>query len=47
MGAEKYILMDIKPLEGKLDDVKINLTMKQRHEEAKIYTRYIEKIYFM
>ena len=30
MGAEKYILMDIKPLEGKLDDVKINLTINQR-----------------
>ncbi len=46
MGAEKYILMDIKPLEGKLDDVKINLTMKQRHEEAKRYTLDIlKKIY--
>ena len=46
MGAEKYILMDIKPLEGKLDDVKINLTINQRHEEAKKYTLDIlKKIY--
>lgn len=46
MNAEKYILMDIKPLEGKLEDVKINLTIKQRHEEAKNYTLDIfKKIY--
>ena len=43
MGAEKYILMDIKPLEGKVDDVKINLTMKQRHEEAKKYTNAVKE----
>ena len=33
-NAEKYILMDIKPLEGNLEDVKIDLTIKQRHKEA-------------
>ena len=46
IGAEKYILMDIKPLDGKLEDVKINLSAKQRHNEAKAYTLDIlKKIY--
>ena len=46
MNAEKYILLDIKPLEGKLDEVKIQLTTKQRHIEAKEYTfDIIKKIY--
>lgn len=45
-NAEKYILMDIKPLEGNLEDVKIDLTIKQRHKEALSYTLDIfKKIY--
>lgn len=45
-NAEKYILMDIKPLEGNLEDVKIDLTFKQRHKEALSYTLDIfKKIY--
>jgi uncharacterized membrane protein YraQ (UPF0718 family) len=46
LGAEKYILMDIKPLDGKLEDVKIELSAKERHNEAKAYTFDIfKKIY--
>ncbi len=46
LGAEKYILMDIKPLDGKLEDVKIELSAKERHNEAKAYTLDIfKKIY--
>jgi len=46
MNAEKYILLDIKPLDGKLDEVKIELTTKQRHNEAKAYTfDILKKIY--
>lgn len=46
LGAEKYILMDIKPLDGKLEDVKIELSAKERHNEAKDYTLDIfKKIY--
>jgi uncharacterized membrane protein YraQ (UPF0718 family) len=46
INAEKYILMDIKPLEGNLEDVKIDLTIKQRHKEALSYTLDIfRKIY--
>lgn len=46
MNAEKYILLDIKPLDGKLDEVKIELTTRQRHDEAKAYTLEIfKKIY--
>ena len=46
INAEKYILMDIKPLEGNLEDVKIDLTIKQRHKEALSYTLDIfKKIY--
>ena len=46
LGAEKYILMDIKPLDGKLEDVKIELSSKERHNEAKAYTFDIfKKIY--
>ena len=46
IGAEKYILMDIKPLDGKLEDVKIELSAKERHNEAKAYTLDIfKKIY--
>ena len=46
INAEKYILLDIKPLEGNLEDVKIDLTIKQRHKEALSYTLDIfKKIY--
>lgn len=46
INAEKYILIDIKPLEGNLEDVKIDLTIKQRHKEALSYTLDIfKKIY--
>lgn len=46
MNMEKYILMDIKPLEGKLEDVKIELSSKQRVKEAWDYTWDIfKKIY--
>ncbi len=34
MGMEKYILMDIKPMEGDLDEVTIKLTGRQRVAEA-------------
>lgn len=38
--------MDIKPLDGKLEDVKIELSGKERHNEAKAYTLDIfKKIY--
>jgi uncharacterized membrane protein YraQ (UPF0718 family) len=40
---EKYILMDVKPMEGELDAVKIILTTKERTNEAYIYTRDIFK----
>lgn len=43
MGMEKYILMDVKPMEGELDDVKIELTQKERIKEAYDYTADIFK----
>lgn len=46
LNMEKYILLDIKPLEEKLEDVKIELSFKQRHNEALAYTLDIfKKIY--
>ncbi len=46
LKLEKYILMDIKPLEGELEDVKIELSFKQRVKEAWDYTKDIfKKIY--
>jgi len=38
MNMEKYILLDVKPMEGELDAVKITLTKKQRLKEAGDYT---------
>ena len=38
MNMEKYILLDVKPMDGELDEVKIKLTFKQRVEEAWEYT---------
>ena len=46
MNMEKYILMDVKPMEGELEDVKIELSFKQRVKEAYDYTVDIfKKIY--
>ena len=43
MNMEKYVLMDVKPMEGELAEVKINLTAKERAKEAYLYTRDIFK----
>ncbi len=43
LGMEKYVLMDVKPMEGELEEVKITLTMKERTKEAYEYTRDIFK----
>lgn len=43
LGMEKYVLMDVKPMEGELEEVKIILTMKERAKEAYEYTRDIFK----
>ncbi len=43
LGMEKYVLMDVKPMEGELEEVKISLTMKERAKEAYEYTRDIFK----
>ena len=46
MNMEKYILLDVKQMEGELDEVKIKLTAKQRAKEAYDYTVDIfKKIY--
>lgn len=46
MNMEKYILMDVKQMQGELDTVKIKLTFSQRCKEAKEYTLDIfKKIY--
>ncbi|MEA3498974.1 MAG: permease, partial [Campylobacterota bacterium] len=47
MNMEKYILLDVKPMEGELQEVKITLTFKQRVQEAWDYTIDIfRKIWF-
>jgi len=43
LGLEKYILMDVKPMEGELEDVQVKLTQKQRASEAWSYTYDIFK----
>ena len=43
MGLEKYILLDVKPMEGELEEVKIDLTQKKRITEAWEYTLDIVK----
>lgn len=43
MNMQKYVLMDVKPMEGELEDVKIKLTFKQRVKEAWDYTEDIFK----
>jgi uncharacterized membrane protein YraQ (UPF0718 family) len=46
MGMEKYLLLDVQPMEGELDEVKIKLTFKERVREAWDYTQDIfKKIY--
>jgi len=46
MGMQKYILIDVKPIKGELNEVKIKLTFKQRVEESWKYTVDIfKKIY--
>ena len=47
MNMEKYILLDVKPMNGELDEVKITLTFAQRVKEAWDYTKDIfGKIWF-
>ncbi|MDC0933303.1 permease [Arcobacteraceae bacterium] len=47
MNMQKEILLDVTPMEGELDDVKITLTFKQRVKEAWDYTADIfKKIWF-
>ena len=47
MNMEKHILLDVTPMEGELDDVKIKLTFLQRVKEAWDYTKEIFlKIWF-
>jgi uncharacterized protein len=46
MNMEKYILMDVKQMDGELEEVQIKLTVKQRAKEAYDYTVDIfKKIY--
>jgi len=40
---EKYVLMDVKPMEGELEEVKIQLSFGQRIQEAWDYTLDIFK----
>ena len=47
MNMDKYILLDVKPMEGELQEVKITLTFKQRIKESWDYTKDIfKKIWF-
>ena len=43
MNLEKYILLDVKPMEGELEEVELKLTQKQRLKEAWDYTYDIFK----
>ena len=43
LNMEKYILLDVTPMEGELDEVKIKLTFKQRVQESWDYTYDILK----
>ncbi len=38
LNMEKYVLMDVKPMEGELEEVKIQLSFRQRVKEAWDYT---------
>lgn len=47
MNMQKYILMDVQPMEGELEEVQIKLTFKERIKEAWDYTEEIfKKIWF-
>jgi len=47
MNMEKHILLDVTPMVGELDEIKIELTLKQRVQEAWNYTKEIFlKIWF-
>ena len=47
MNMQKYILMDVQPMEGELEEVRIKLTFKERIKEAWDYTEEIfKKIWF-
>ncbi len=47
MKMEKYILLDVTPMEGELEEVQINLSFKNRIKEAWNYTLEIfQKIWF-
>jgi len=47
MNMEKYILLDVKQMQGELEDVSINLTFQKRVKEAWEYTTDIfKKIWF-
>jgi len=41
LNLQKEILLDVKPMEGELDEVKIELTFKQRVQESWDYTKEI------
>lgn len=43
LNLERYILIDVKPMEGELEEIKIKLTPKQRFKEAWDYTLDIFK----
>ena len=43
LNLEKYILLDVKPMEGELEEVEVKLTQKQRAKEAWDYTYDIFK----
>ncbi|MEN8303092.1 MAG: permease [Campylobacterota bacterium] len=43
MNMQKYVLMDVKPMEGELEEVQIKLTFKERVKEAWDYTEEIFK----
>ncbi len=46
MNMEKYVLMDVKPMDGELENIQLKLTFKQRVNESWNYTTDIfKKIY--
>jgi len=47
LKMERYVLMDVKPMQGELEEVKISLTTKDRVQEAYTYTRDIFKSIYL
>lgn len=47
LNMQKYILLDVKPMEGELDEVNIELTQKERLKEAYDYTADIFKSIYL